>query len=306
MPSLASDAVSSPPPSQTDDDTYVCVGALLRFLAIKRPLYSGMADHGTHQRPRVSMLGSSNLVDCLTRSPPVCSRVHRSSPLAYHLHGQRVIRRRGHKWSDPLYVDTFGGDGIYFDYMQGVGYTLSAALARTVVHNAAVLRIGLRHGTSIEDAWVGALARFVPPAGTEPSSDPELSADSGPMARLRPNRTLTDELLLPTAQWVDNVSASCASGFILVHKLDHPHDLEVCARVAAQSPPFCHVKQANLAFQSATRVLPDQVDQVTASPVDAGGPSRKAPQRCACDDHRERVERPPMRARRRRLDLTSA
>lgn len=211
---------------KTDDDTFVCVGALLRFLLTNQPLYAGLADHGTHQTPR------------------------------------RVITRHGHKWSDATYATVFGKE-VYDDYMQGVGYSLSSGLARTVVRNADALQIGAGHAPSVEDALIGTLARYSPPG----------EATHG--VRLAANRSLDTELLVPTVQWVQNVSASCALGFLLVHKLS-PSGLEQCARAAVLSPPYCHVRPASLVGQSARHVAHDRSFS-------------GAPQRCACNDYRERV-----------------
>lgn len=251
-------------------DAFVCVGALLRFVIANKPLYSGLPDHGAMSKQR------------------------------------KIIKRKGHKWSDPHYATTFQRD-TYADYMQGVGYTLSSALAKTVVRNAEALNIGMAEASAVEDAWIGALARYVvrgPHSAESDSSGRRLEAAGeeapapkgrslgkangkasgkghGGSVRLSANRSLVTEKLVPTAQWVDaapdkNITRSCSHGFVLVHRLTSPELLE-CAQAAKASPPYCHVKAAGYGAQTG----PVQADKKPLNGV--------MPQRCACDDYREKV-----------------
>ena len=80
---------------KTDDDTYVCIGGLLRFLRSHRPLYAGKALSKRNPNPEVKL-------------------------------------QPWHKWYDPAYVSVFGRRW-YADYYQGVGYLLAAGLAQVCV-----------------------------------------------------------------------------------------------------------------------------------------------------------------------------
>lgn len=110
---------------KTDDDSFVCVGGLLRLLrgAPATVLYAGKPNWQRH---------------------PV--RTEQS----------------GHKFHDPAYLEAFGSRN-YSDYHHGAGYVLAAPLAQKVVSSAR--RLGLLSNLSkgsasaVEDAWVGALAR---------------------------------------------------------------------------------------------------------------------------------------------------
>ena len=145
---------------KTDDDSYVCMGGVMRLLAQHLPLYAGRASAERQISSRDKM-------------------------------GRRFDAK------EPTYSDVFNRTGVY-DYFQGAGYVLSAGLVEAVLENAR--RLGLGGGLSPsypstssgsarkrqvggtrpvpqpgsnEDAWIGAFAREastgIPPLRLNPA-----------------------------------------------------------------------------------------------------------------------------------------
>jgi hypothetical protein len=174
---------------KTDDDSFVCVGGMLRMLraASPSPLYAGKPNW---QHTRI------------------------------------FSSRLDHKWYDRSYIDTFGRSE-YGDYHMGVGYLLGTRLASAVVQTAH--RLGVLENASrvpgVEDAWIGALARAT--------------------GLLAERRSLHDsrEPTIPIALNVPlNVSASCGTDYLIVHKLHTPALLQQCARLYDATPPPCELQ----------------------------------------------------------------
>ena len=223
---------------KTDDDTFVCVGGVLRFVRAHQPHYAGKPA-GLSVRPKWATWPPKGKPEA-SLSREVLQRMAKAKnwlPL--------VRIEPTHRWYDAAYRDVFHTN-LYRDYMQGVGYVLSAAVARAVVRNAALLGLGPEHASGMEDAWVGALARH-PAAGAWSTVDQSVQPLTPHRAVDAHGRGAEPEipiaLYYPEFHGLHNVTRYCdGDRSLMVHNLTTPAQLDSCTRGFTAHPPQCHVE----------------------------------------------------------------